>query len=255
MHWWEELSDQEQCHLVSELEEVDLEEMESMWRRTCGEDSVKTRDMSSMEPVQADLCDSIMTSSHDSLDTYINTTLRAIAAGQVGVLLLAGGQGTRLGVNYPKGMYNIGLPSNKTLYQIQMERILRLEELSRRLTGQVGKIQMYIMTSEATKEKTETFLEQHDFFGLSKDQVTIFEQRVIPAFNMEGKFIMKTKSELARSPDGNGGLYWALRHQGVLTDLEKKDVRFLHVYCVDNVLVKVADPIFMGYCITKNVGE
>ena len=74
MHWWEELSDQEQCHLVSELEEVDLEEMESMWRRTCGEDSVKTRDMSSMEPVQADLCDSIMTSSHDSLDTYINTT-------------------------------------------------------------------------------------------------------------------------------------------------------------------------------------
>ena len=208
-----------------------------------------------MEPVQADLCDSIMTSSHDSVDTYINTTLRAIAAGQVGVLLLAGGQGTRLGVNYPKGMYNIGLPSNKTLYQIQMERILRLEELSRRLTGKVGKIQMYIMTSEATKEKTETFLEQHDFFGLSKDQVTIFEQRVIPAFNMEGKFIMKTKSELARSPDGNGGLYWALRHQGVLTDLEKKDVKFLHVYCVDNVLVKVADPIFMGYCITKNVGE
>merc|ERR1719516_614508 len=102
-----------------------------------------------MEPVQADLCDSILTSSHDNLDLYTNTTLRAIAAGQVGVLLLAGGQGTRLGVSYPKGMYNIGLPSNKTLYQIQMD----------------------IMTSEATKQKTETFLEQHHFFGLSKEQV------------------------------------------------------------------------------------
>ena len=162
MHWWEELSDQEQCHLLSELEEVDLEEMESMWRRTCGEDSVKTRDMSSMEPVQADLCDSILTSSHDNLDLYINTTLRAIAAGQVGVLLLAGGQGTRLGVNYPKGMYNIGLPSNKTLYQIQMERILRLEEMSARVTGVRGRIQMYIMTSEATREPTLEFLGKNE---------------------------------------------------------------------------------------------
>lgn len=62
---------------------------------------------------------------------------------------------------------------------------------------------------------------------------------------------METKSKLARSPDGNGGLYWALRRQGVLEDLEKKDVRYLHVYCVDNVLVKVADPVFMGYCISK----
>ena len=72
---------------------------------------------------------------------------------------------------------------------------------------------------------------------------------------LQGKFIMETKCKLARSPDGNGGLYWALRRQGVLEDLERKDVRFLHVYCVDNVLVKVADPVFMGYCISKNAGS
>ena len=72
---------------------------------------------------------------------------------------------------------------------------------------------------------------------------------------LQGKFIMETKCKLARSPDGNGGLYWALRRQGVLEDLERKDVRYLHVYCVDNVLVKVADPVFMGYCISKNAGS
>ena len=84
-----------------------------------------------------------------------------------------------------QGMYDIGLPSGKTLYQIQMERILRLEELSRRLTGVAGRIQMYIMTSEATKEPTQAFLEKNGYFGLCRDQVTIFEQRVIPAFDME----------------------------------------------------------------------
>ena len=135
-----------------------------------------------------------------------------------------------------------------------MERILRLEELSQRLTGVRGRIQMYIMTSEATKEPTKAFLEKNKYFGLCQEQVTIFEQRVIPAFDNEGKFILESKSKLARSPDGNGGLYWALKHQGVLADLETKDVRFLHVYCVDNVLVKVADPVFMGYCIDKKAG-
>ena len=124
---------------------------------------------------------------------------------------------------------------------------------------------MYIMTSESTKLPTQSFLESQGFFGLEKEQVTIFEQRVIPAFDnmvnanfaltdvftivFQGKFILEGKSKLARSPDGNGGLYWALKHEGVLADLEKKDVRYLHVYCVDNVLVKVADPVFMGYCI------
>lgn len=250
LQWWEELDQAGRDQLAGELEELDLEEMEEMYRKTCLEP--EDRDMSSMEPVEASLCESMVTSSQASLETYTKVALTEAAQGRVGVLLLAGGQGTRLGVGYPKGMYNIGLPSNKTLYQIQIERILRLQELAWRLTGERGKIQMYIMTSEATREPTLDFLRENDYFGLCEDQLTIFEQRVIPALDMAGKFILETKSKLARSPDGNGGLYWALRRQGVLEDLERKDVRFLHVYCVDNVLVKVADPVFMGYCISKN---
>merc|ERR1719323_2622637 len=188
-----------------------------------------------MTPVEAELCESVTTVGHDKIRRYSDLALRAASDGQVGVLLLAGGQGTRLGVNYPKGMYDIGLPSNKTLYQIQMERILRLEEMSARVTGVRGRIQMYIMTSESTKQPTESFLASNQYFGLDKSQVTIFEQRVIPAFDNMGKFIMETKSKLARSPDGNGGLYWALKNKGILEDLETKDVEFLHVYCVDNV--------------------
>ena len=99
----------------------------------------------------------------------------AISRNECGVLLLAGGQGTRLGVAYPKGMYNIGLPSQKTLYQIQVERIRRLQELAELETGvSGGRIMMYIMTSEHTKRPTEEFFETHNFFGLDKDQVNFW---------------------------------------------------------------------------------
>ena len=125
LQWWEELDQAGREQLAGELEELDLEEMEEMYRRTCLEP--EERDMASMEPVEASLCESVLTSSQETLQTYRDLALSQAAKGRVGVLLLAGGQGTRLGVGYPKGMYNIGLPSNKTLYQIQIERILRLQ--------------------------------------------------------------------------------------------------------------------------------
>ena len=119
------------------------------------------------------------------------------------------------------------------------------------LTGQYGHIIMYVMTSEHTKQPTEEFFEKHNFFGLNKDKIVFFEQRMIPCFDFEGKIILANSTKVARAPDGNGGLYWALKHEGILEHMEQKHVEYLHVYCVDNVLVKVADPIFMGYCIDK----
>merc|ERR1719259_1343578 len=240
----------------AELEKLDLAEVCGFYQRTTEAPKAPTDEApldDRMTPVPASLHGAVTRTPLPVIRGYERTGLEAVATGKVGVLLLAGGQGTRLGVGYPKGMYDIGLPSGKTLYQVQLERIRRLEELARRLTGEEGKIQMFIMTSEATKVATHQFLEKHQYFGLSKEQVTIFEQRVIPAFDNQGKFIMETKSKIARSPDGNGGLYWALKNKGVIQSMETNDVKFLHVYCVDNVLVKVADPVFMGFCISKNV--
>ena len=108
------------------------------------------------------------------------------------MLLLAGGQGTRLGVPYPKGMFDIGLPSHKTLYQIQAERILRLQHMAKALTGRENSIPMYIMTSEHTKGPTAEFFKRHDHFGLQERDVVLFEQRMIPCFTMEGKIILGT---------------------------------------------------------------
>lgn len=118
-------------------------------------------------------------------------------------------------------------------------------------TGKLGHIIMYVMTSEHTKKPTEDFFRKHNFFGMHHENIVFFEQRMIPCFDFNGKIILASATKVARAPDGNGGLYWALKHEGILQHMTKTGVEYLHAFCVDNVLVKVADPIFMGYCIIK----
>jgi len=259
-------SEEERQILLQDLQSINLDEMCGNFERSMGSGPMGGNSMTNghtekpksiddrMEPIADDLCASVIKSSSKDLEIYCQSSMQHISQGHVGVLLLAGGQGTRLGVPYPKGMYDIGLPSGKTLYQIQVERILRLEKMAQSFTGaeDVGNgIYMYVMTSEHTKKPTEEFFAKHNYFGSRKDKIIFFEQRMIPCFDFEGKIILETPTKIARAPDGNGGLYWALKNEGILEHMEQKNVQYLHVYCVDNVLVKVADPVFMGYCIEK----
>ncbi|GAA6054203.1 hypothetical protein JCM3770_001389 [Rhodotorula araucariae] len=181
--------------------------------------------------------------------------LAAVRAGKVGVLLMAGGQGTRLGSSAPKGCYDIGLPSHKSLFQLQAERIKRLEVVA----GGDKPVPWYIMTSGPTRKPTEEFFEQNGYFGLDKRNVVFFEQGVLPCLTDDGKIFLDTPSSVAVAPDGNGGLYAALRaplasatnSPSVLSDLAQRGIDYLHAYCVDNCLVRVADPVFLGYCLAR----
>ncbi|SCU97020.1 LAFA_0G09340g1_1 [Lachancea sp. 'fantastica'] len=179
---------------------------------------------------------------------YRDIGLKELADGSVAVILMAGGQGTRLGSSQPKGCYDIGLPSKKSLFQIQAEKLLSLQ----RISNSPRPIPWYIMTSKPTRNATEQFFRKNNYFGLSEDQITFFNQGTLPAFDLEGKhLLLESPTQLVESPDGNGGLYRAIKDNGILQDLVEKKIKHVHMYCVDNVLVKPADPVFVGFALNR----
>ncbi|CAG5131117.1 unnamed protein product [Candidula unifasciata] len=254
LQFWDQIEESQQKSLAAEILSVNLQEANVYFKEaqaTLEENNEKIDEQ--LEPLEPAVCGSVARSTNELIDKYRNLGLSAVGNSEVAVLLLAGGQGTRLGVPYPKGMYNVGLPSGKTLYQLQAERIVRLERLAERVTGKPCAVPWYIMTSEHTKESTETFFQKHNHFGLNKENVILFEQTLLPCFDFNGKIILESQSKVALAPAGNGGLYNALRDQGVLDDLTARGVKYVHVYCVDNILVKMADPVFIGFCLSKGV--
>jgi UDP-N-acetylglucosamine/UDP-N-acetylgalactosamine diphosphorylase len=155
-------------------------------------------------------------------------------------VLMAGGQGTRLGSSAPKGCFDIGLPSKKSLFQLQGERIRKAEMLAAKKQGkEAGSVTVpwYVMTSGPTRGPTQEFFEKNNYFGLKKENVVVFEQGVLPCISNEGKILLESKSKVAVAPDGNGGLYQALIQSGVVADMGKRGIQHIHAYCVDNCLV------------------
>lgn len=252
LKFWPSLTPDQRSLLFNDLISIDFDEVTDILQRcnlTPNDENEKLDEL--LQPIPAELHGKSSRTDPNLLASYRTEGLRQIAEGRVAVLLLAGGQGTRLGVTYPKGMYNVGLPSQKTLYQLQGERIVRLEHLAEEVAGQRGTVPWYIMASKHTMEPTLEFFASHEYFGLRKENVTVFEQGMLPCFTFDGKIILESPWKIARAPDGNGGLYRALRKRGIISDMESRGIKYVHVYCVDNILVKMADPIFIGYCISK----
>ena len=162
-----------------------------------------------------------------------------LGKGKVAAFLVAGGQGSRLGFDGPKGMFDIGLPSHKSLFQLQAERL-------QNLSAQVGHpIPWCIMTSPLNHEATVNFFTEHNFFGMDRDNIRFFEQGTICALTADGKAVLDG-DRLALVPDGNGGCFRALALSGSLAWLVEKGVEYVFLYSVDNALCRICDPAFIG---------
>jgi UDP-N-acetylglucosamine/UDP-N-acetylgalactosamine diphosphorylase len=176
--FWPKLSKEDQQSLSEQLNVLDIERVNRVYKHAVESESTDVQKQHPIEPLPGDASDSIM--SHPEKETeWRNIGLSAIASGQVGVLLMAGGQGTRLGSSAPKGCFDIGLPSHKSLFQYQAERIIRLQNLAEIHSGNAkGSVVVpwYVMTSGPTRRETEDFFTKHSFFGLDPKNVIFFEQ-------------------------------------------------------------------------------
>lgn len=171
---------------------------------------------------------------------YTAIGIDAIKHCKVGAILLAGGQGTRLGFDKAKGMYNIG--ETKELYIFE-QLIANLKKVTSAADAWVP---LYIMTSEKNDEQTREFFREHDFFGYNPDYVKFFVQEMVPAVDFDGNVLVEAEDSLAMSPNGNGGWFKSLIKAGYDADIKEKGVEWLNVFAVDNVLQQIADPVFVG---------
>jgi len=165
---------------------------------------------------------------------------RLFRAGKVAAVMVAGGQGTRLGFDAPKGTFPIGPVSGRSLFQIHAERILA----TRRRCG--GALPWYIMTSDATDRPTKDYFEKHAWFGLPREDVQFFRQRMTPALDRNFRLVLVAKDRILLSPNGHGGTLTALAESGMLDDMERRGVEEISYFHVDNGLAPAADPVFVG---------
>ncbi|MCX8022675.1 MAG: UTP--glucose-1-phosphate uridylyltransferase [Syntrophorhabdaceae bacterium] len=169
-----------------------------------------------------------------------------IRQGKVAVLIVAGGQGSRLGFDYPKGMFPISPVKEKPLFQLFAEQIRAMEIKYQR------RIPLLIMTSEENHKTTVEFFESVDFYNLDRENVFFFEQNMLPSITPKGRLIRSSDTSLYVNPDGHGGSLKALYGSGLLSRLLSLGYEELFYCQVDNPLVKIADPVFIGYHMMHN---
>lgn len=184
--------------------------------------------------------------SKDDLNLYYEKGLQAIKSGKLAVVTMAGGQGTRLGHNGPKGTFDLGLPSHKSIFEILCDTLI----LAKNTYGVT--IPWYLMTSNENNAATINFFEEHNYFGYPKTAIHFFKQGELPMIGTDGKVLLNETGLVKLAANGHGGIFESMFKSGVLSDMKANGTEWIFIGGVDNVLVKMVDPILMGLCINNN---
>jgi UDP-N-acetylglucosamine/UDP-N-acetylgalactosamine diphosphorylase len=231
--WWDKLNEDERQELLGQLHSLNLAGLRQLYAQ---------RERAAALPAPEQIAPVPVIRPGPADQEARQQGEGALRRGEVAALVVAGGQGSRLGFDHPKGMFSIGPVTNKSLFQIHAEKVLAL---SRRY----GKpVPLLVMTSPATHAETEAFFAEHRRFGLPADAVFFFSQGTMPALDLAtGKLLMEKPGRLFTSPNGHGGTLTALADSGLLEELRRRGIRQVFYFQVDNPLVKVADPVFLGH--------
>ena len=229
MRGFDDLTEEQQKGLLAQIEAVDWKVIELAGKQS----KIPLGELSPLGAVE-------VSEIEKREGEFREAGLTAIREGKVAALLLAGGMGTRLGLDKPKGELNVGI--NRTLYIFQC-LINNLMDVTREAGATVP---LYIMTSEKNNDETIRFFEEHDYFGYPKEDVAFFVQEMAAAVDYDGKLLLEAPGRLATSPNGNGGWFSSLVKAGLLSDIHQRGVEWINIFAVDNVLQRIADPLFIG---------
>ena len=238
LNYFDELNDNEKQELLSQIEIIDFSVLDNL-------DAEKNSNTvrGKFEPLGAVTIEDIASNS----DEYVSAGVEAIKKGKAAAVLLAGGQGTRLGFDKPKGMFNIGVNKELYIFQCLINNLMDVVKLAG------AWVPLYIMTSEKNHKDTTEFFKEKNYFGYAPEYVHFFIQDMAPSVDFDGKILMEGKSKISISPNGNGGWFSSLVRAGLLDEIKAKGVEWINVFAVDNVLQRIADPGFIGAVIKSGL--
>lgn len=237
----EEMDNTEQEQIVKQINEIDFEEVEKLYNLTKKEQTVKS---GKIEPINYIDLEKI---SKEEKESSKKLGEQIIKRNQYAVVTMAGGQGTRLGCKGPKGTYKLDIgEKGKYIFEIITENLKKSKEMYGILPY------WYIMTSKQNYDDTVSFLEKHNFFGYEKEKIKFFKQGELPMLTEDGKMIIEN-NKIKTGSNGNGGTYAAMKEQNIIDDMKSKNVKWVYICGVDNIMVNPIDPIFIGETILNNM--
>ncbi len=227
--YYQELSEDEQKQLCEQINQLDFSIISLALQQ-------KEEQKGCITPLKAMELATIL----EQKEKFQAIGVQTIQEGKVAALMLAGGMGTRLGFDQPKGMFNVGIEHECYIYQCQICNLLEVVKE----TGTW--IPLYIMTSESNEKATISFLKEKNFFGYKEEEICFFVQEMVPATDFQGGVLLEEKGRVATSPNGNGGWFATMANCNLLEGLYAKGIEWINVFSVDNVLQRIADPCFIG---------
>ena len=236
LEYYEQLSEAERKQLLEDIDNTNFSIVKNL--------QMQAKKRGKLSPVSAVTVNDILRRKAN----FEAVGLKLLSEGKVAAVLLAGGQGSRLGYSKPKGTFNIGETRELSIFEQQM---VNIQEVTQR-TGR--HFLLLVMTSIENHDETVKFFEDHNCFGYPRDRVKFFKQDVAPTCDFEGKIFLNEKHRVSLAPNGNGGWYSSLVNSGLSRVLERENVEWLNVYSVDNVLQRICDPAFIGATILSGLG-
>ena len=238
LKYYSELSDSEKQELLAQVEDTDFAVLANCKNLGHADERGEFAPLAALQVSEIE----------KRKDEFTKLGVETIKAGKVAAVLLAGGMGTRLGSDNPKGMYDIGITKPVYIFQRIIENLL---DTVKQADGTY--IRLFIMTSEKNNDATVNFLKEKNFFGYPEDKITFFKQEMAPASDYDGKVYMESKSRISTSPNGNAGWYSSLLKAGLRDVIVKEGIEWIDIFAVDNVLQRIADPCFVGATVAAKV--